>query len=36
MAAGRNLPEATWGLEVVRGPAALGRARLRDRGQGRL
>ena len=36
MVAGRNLPEATWGLEVVRGPAAVGRARVTGRGQGRL
>lgn len=28
MAAGRNLLEATWGLEVVRGPAGVGRARV--------
>lgn len=41
MVAGRNLLEASWGLEVVRGPAGVGRAkvlrpgrRVRGRGPG--
>lgn len=43
MVAGRNLLEATWGLQVVRGPAGVGRAkvlrsgrRVRGRGPGEL